>query len=165
MPDIVVRKAKIDERGPYLRMWKEFLVEDLSLGGDILPNERNLKQMMGLFTAYDSHLIPGVNVSAWRGEDLVGVAMCGQTPPTDFWLESPRGVSATVWGEYVHPDYRRRGISLRMLQYIQDVMVSEMGIDYAYTTVNRNDAAEANAQSWCGDFLAKTFIYKVGQHD
>jgi GNAT superfamily N-acetyltransferase len=161
VPDIEVSKAKLSDRRHFMKLWKALLEEDLALGGDILPSEANLKQMMGLFTAYVNNMIPGVATVAKDGDTIVGVTMCGQSPPQTFWLESPRGESATVWGDYVLPEYRRRGISQKMLSYTREVMVKEMCISYAYSTINRNEAAEKNAERFGAEYISRTIIYKV----
>ena len=162
MLDIEVRKAEPSERGDFMRLWKQFIIEDLANGGDILPSERNLKQMVALWMLYESKELPGINVAAFDGDQLIGVTMTGQTPSGSFWLESPRGVSVTIWGEYVLPAYRRRGVSHKMLNLTLEYITKFEGIYFAYTTVQPNVAATSNALRFGATIAGQQVIYEFG---
>jgi GNAT superfamily N-acetyltransferase len=106
-----IRQATLNDRATFLALWKDFLIEHVKLGGHIEICDENLLAYLGLFESYIVGSLFGGTFIAWEGEEPVGILMGGETPPGGFYTRSTRGKTCTVWGIYVVPEHRRKGIA------------------------------------------------------
>lgn len=136
------RKAGPIDRKLFMELWREFQKEEYELGGDILPTQFNAMQALSLFMHYVRHDYRG---GVYFAED-VGVTMVGETPSGGFSFETRYPGYATVWGIYIRPEYRKKGISHGLLDYAREDL--SQWFDGYFSTINPSEAAQANALNY-----------------
>jgi GNAT superfamily N-acetyltransferase len=110
-----VRLATPDDRGFFLRLWWDYLVEMREKGSEILPTERTLDFYA---TVLDSYLT-GERVGVAIVQYPIAVSMAGDATPA--W-DSTQGQTAIGWGTYVEPGFRSRGVARK----IRDFVIAEL---------------------------------------
>ena len=81
----------------------------------------------------------------------IGTLMAGQTSGGTDW-ETDLGETVTFWGVYIEPEYRGRGVHVRLFKRAQEVALN-LGIDTVETGFRvgnhrgRNAAAAAGTQA------------------
>ncbi len=141
MSDLGIRHARPDEAGVFRLLWKEYLVEMLSHGGDVAASESNLDFFESLFTVYTTQSAKGIVLFA----DGKGVLMWGECPGG---LETVRAPHAMAWGTYILPQHRRQGVA-RVLRQLALNRMREMGFRSLLGTIyTRNFAGHVSGVSF-----------------
>jgi GNAT superfamily N-acetyltransferase len=125
-----------------MTLWREFQQEEYDLGGDIIPNDYNALQAHALFHYYVTGDLRG---GVFLHEDKA-VVMAGETPPQQFGFQTRYPHYATVWGLYVRPEYRRQGLSHRLLDFGRQELSAEF--DGYFSSINPSEAAKMNALNY-----------------
>lgn len=131
----MIRQATLDDRPEFLRLWQAYLTTQRKEGNYLWDNLHNLHLFLGFFEAYVQGSLKGCVVLCQPEEvdHPVGVAMGGQTVDRPEW-ETDLGETAILWGLYVEPEYRGRGISAKLFQRAREYGLS-VGIQTIETVI------------------------------
>jgi GNAT superfamily N-acetyltransferase len=135
----MIRRAHKQDRDAFLGLWREMLVENYGIGGEILPSESNVEFYGRLFDAYVTEQFQGAILLS-VGDDAIpnGCLLWGDSGPGQ--VETRWGRIAMGWGTYVRPEFRRRGISTD-LRCEGRALLREMGFDTVLgSAVETNEA-------------------------
>ena len=117
----MIHKATASDRRLFLTMWKEYLTELQTLGGEMLPTEKTMAFFGNIFDAYVTTTIRGVVLMAGsRGVLMEGAY--ANVPSFDTTYEP----MAHSWGGYTRPAHRRKGVS-RTLREPMNKALRELG--------------------------------------
>jgi GNAT superfamily N-acetyltransferase len=147
-----LRLAAWQDRGHFLRLWRQFMEEEAMYGSRVEPTDGNLLEYLRLFDSYVRGSLFGFCLLAQGDQDPEPVAclLGGETPPGGLSLTLSHGKAATLWGVYVEPEHRRKGLAGR-LQDRAKVEAREMGFKVTVSGVlASNEAGEVNAKHWQG---------------
>lgn len=100
-----------------------WLEEQAAAGGPLLPTPRSQRVHMDLVEAYLQGEREGLVVMAESGPRQVGVALAGE-PWSAGGYDTQFGKTATIWLVWVHPDWRKSGVGLGMLQWGRPIVLS-----------------------------------------
>lgn len=104
----MIRLATPEDEGVFRMLWMEYLEEAAKNPAvDLLPTEKNLEVLVGIFRGYVTAEQRGSVLMAWDGEPQ-GVIMWGELPTG---LDSKYGDFFVGWGTYVRPRHRDTGVS------------------------------------------------------
>ena len=143
-----IRQATLADRPAFLTLWKEFLIDHAKQGGVIEVCDENIRAYLGLFESYIAGGLFGGTFIAWEGDEAVGVLMGGETPPGGFYVRTTRGRTCTVWGTYIVPKHRRKGIAWA-LQDMARPLARKQGFDTLTSSIITSDpVSSANALNW-----------------
>lgn len=159
--EYIVRLATRADREPFLNLWLDYLKENADLGSPVLPSRYNMTQYRDLFDSYTVGSLRGTPVIASTSRGGVGVLMAGE-PPGGFHLETSRGRLMEVWGVYVVPEHRRRGLAHKMQDHGRRVGI-DLGFRGAVSTVADNAAARANALNWGAEIDGSRIYRRFGR--
>lgn len=120
-------------------------------GSVILPTEENLREFLGLFESYTVGSLHGFCLLAEPpGAPAVGCVLVGEEPGLGLHLKTTIGRLAMLWGVYVEPEWRRRGVAWK-LQDDGMIHIQGWGFDTVSSQVLLSSPeAEGNAFSWPG---------------
>jgi GNAT superfamily N-acetyltransferase len=153
-----IRRATIKDRATFLGLWKEFMLEQEKLGSPVRVTDDNLRLYANLFESYEIGSLFGACLLAYQKDRPVGLILAGEQPPGGLPLETKYGKSATLWGVYVQPEYRRQGIA-KKLQDAGPTVLRTMGFKTLFSSlIYGSEIATANALSW-GVRPVETIIY------
>ena len=152
-----------DHRAVFLSLWKEFLREQYGKGGPYLPTDHNLLTFLQMYDAYDRGSLFGGCVFAREDDRWVGLLLGGEDYPNGRTPETRWGKVATTWGVYIIPEYRRKGIGLKLTQAAQQY-AKDMGFDTMISTIfDSMPEAVANSNSYPG-MEKRGFVVTVDLH-
>lgn len=114
----MLRLATLADRPHFLRLWALHMAEQEKDGSHVTANMSNLYRCLDKFEAYAYGNQLGMTILYQPGseDDPVGVCMAGELGVDEF--ETDLGRLATFWGVYVDPEYRGRGLGLKLFQEI-----------------------------------------------
>ena len=144
-----LRAATAKDRKTFMTLWRAYQQDQYDSGGDILPNQHNAMEALSLFQGYTNGYLKGVVVLAEDDGEPVGVAMIGEGHSGGGPCFELRGQSwfVTVWGDYVVPSHRRRGVSHKMLNYCQEYLHGLGARTYLLSAIPTEEA-EKNAEAY-----------------
>ena len=157
-PKAKVRLAKWADRHTFFQMWRPLLEVQHSLGSIVLPTDRNLREFGQLFESYTVGSLFGFGIVAEVVDKPVGFGMFGEDAG-GLDVETNLGRTGIIWGTWVDPAWRRRGISHRMLDLgYQEAY--QMGFRCVMTSVLLSSKeASANAFNYPGVKAYSTMVY------
>ena len=117
----MIHKATAADRRLFLTMWKDYLTELRTLGGEMLPTEKTMAFFGNIFDAYTTTAIRGVVMMAGSR----GVLMEGAYANVAS-LDTMYEPMAHNWGGYTRPAHRRKGVS-RVLRESMNKALRELG--------------------------------------
>jgi ribosomal protein S18 acetylase RimI-like enzyme len=133
----MIRTATLADRPHFLRLWAEFMAEQEKEGSYILATTRNLYRMLENFESYVTGGTDGVCMF-WEAEGQpVAIVLTGYCSGAEEW-ETSLGRIATLWGVYVQPSYRGKGIALKLFAHGVEVG-KELGFDTLETHVRSDN--------------------------
>jgi GNAT superfamily N-acetyltransferase len=143
-----IRQATLSDRPRFLSLWKDFIIEQAKLGSPLEVCDDNLRTYLGLFESYITGSLFGFTLLATKADETVGVLMIGETPPNGLHFITRDGTVATLWGVYVQPEHRRKGICWA-LQDAGRPITLQLGFNTMRSTILADDpASNANALNW-----------------
>ena len=143
-----IRTATLADRPKFLRLWKEYMIEQSKAGGSVLVCDENLIAFLGLFESYIAGSLFGFTLLAWEDDEAVGILLGGESPASGFHLQTREGKIATLWGIYVSPEHRRKGIGWA-LQDTARPLGRKLGFDTLLSSILTEDpVSNANALNW-----------------
>lgn len=132
----------------FLILWKEYLKEQYDKGAPYVANDWNLLTFLKLYDSYDRGSLFGGTLFAHEDDQWVGLLMGGEDYPNGAQVETRWGKTATVWGVYIIPEYRKQGIGLKLTLAAQQ-RAKDMGFDTMISTVTHSvTEAVAHAKSY-----------------
>jgi ribosomal protein S18 acetylase RimI-like enzyme len=152
----MIRSATLQERPAFMRLWAEHLEEQEKDGSHLLATRGNLYRFLDYFESYIGGSLFGLCVVCEVDDDLVGVVLAGEFATPDNW-ETSLGKLGTLWGVYVIPPFRGRGIGVKLFARAKEMGV-EMGFDTIETYIRVN-----NPQGKAVAAAAGTAVY-IQQH-
>lgn len=116
MSNYTVRLGKPNskDRELFIILWREFLTEHHSLGGDLPPSEDNLLEFLRIYDSYTAGSLFGIALLSFEDETPVGVFMAGEEPPSFRLRFEEPGRLGWIYGTYIQPGYRREGRAATM---------------------------------------------------
>ena len=126
----MIRDATWNDRSDFLRMWTDLLHYQFSVGFGIIPSEASINWFLGLFRGYTEGYLFGA-CPLWFPDDSdtpQGLCMFGEQRSSDSAPEFKYGKIAVGWGLYVGHDYRKLGVSQKILAYCH-LKGRELGFD------------------------------------
>lgn len=143
-----IRTATLADRAVFLSLWKDYMIAQAKAGGPIEVCDENLLAFLGLFESYIGGSLFGATLIAWEDDTAVGLLMGGESPSSGFHLRTTAGKVCTLWGVYVQPEHRRKGIGWA-LQDLGPKTARKMGFDTMLSSVIASDPiSSANALNW-----------------
>lgn len=161
-----VRAAKIQDKGLFRKLWKEFLEHEVSQGGNILPTDKNLDVYCNIFEKYVNGELPGV--VSFIAEDAVLMWGSSGAPVFDTNIDP----IAQGWGTYVRERARGKGYSRRIREVSLKRLESlkwndgeeEKKFKHLYGSAQaNNEAGIESARSLGYDFPAVIGILKLNK--
>ena len=130
------------DRKLFCTLWREFLEEM----NDDPPSDYNIQAAKDLMMFYTRNEVQGIVVFAMEGDTVVGVGMAGLQPP-GIWqgFDDGYGLTGTLWGIYIRPEYRRKGMSHALLDWGQTHPKMKGIKGYWASVRNTSEAAMQNA--------------------
>ena len=157
-PKAKVRLAKWTDRHTFFQMWRPLLEVQHSLGSIVLPTDHNLREFGQMFESYTVGSLFGLGVVAEVGDKPVGFLLFGEEIG-GLNVETSVGRTGIVWGSWVDPAWRRRGISHQMLTFGYGE-AHQMGFRCVMSSVLLDSKeANANALNYPGVKAYATMIY------
>ena len=147
-----LRLATYQDRPTFLRLWRPFMEEEARHGGQVEATDGNLLEYLRLFDSYTRGSLFGICLLAQGDPNTppVGCLLGGEAPPGGLNLTLSHGKAATLWGVYVEPQARRKGLAGR-LQDRGQLEAGRLGFDVVVSGVHtKNDIGEINAKHWGG---------------
>ena len=130
----MIRSATLKDREQFLRLWSRHMTEQVKEGSHLVANLRNLYRCLDLFEAYvEGNLFGMCVVHETVENELVGISLGGELANRDEF-ETDLGKLATLWGVYVDPPWRGKGIGVKLFQEMLRLGL-EMGFDSVETYV------------------------------
>jgi GNAT superfamily N-acetyltransferase len=156
----IVREATAADRDLFLKLWREYIAELGTLGGEVLPTQRTMDFFARFFDWYVSGELPGV---ALLLEDF-GVLMCGAMAKEPLY-DSTFDPMAHGWGTYIQPDHRGKGYS-RVLREAGVAAMKHAGFKAVVGgSHTKNDVSQASLLSFGGRVYQLGFVlYLGGEH-
>lgn len=149
-----MRVASLRDLPLWAPLWAEYVTEYYEKGGTVPPSRANLDTFVSLYRSYVEGSLFGFPLLAEVGDSPAGVLLFGESP-YGLGLETTRGRTGTLWGTFVKPEYRRRGIS-HMMQDFGFERARELGFAHCISYVRQGEpAAEANAFQWGGPVTSR----------
>ena len=111
-----IREAVYEDRAIFLRLWASYLSDQHKNGSMTLDTNRNLINFRSYFDAYTLGDLDGF-ILLWtppESEDPQGVVMAGEDTGGSKWWDVAHEKTAILWGVYVDPEYRGKGIGLQL---------------------------------------------------
>lgn len=142
-----VRRINIDEGPEFLSLWFEYLKELKEAGGEIIPSERTLIFFAEMVQTYTMEPQLGVALVALNGQRLVGCLLWGALPPVP--IDTEFGKIAHGFGTYVLPEYRMKGLSVKMREAAKDLLAAE-GFETVLGTAGKNNFAGLHSGTGAG---------------
>jgi ribosomal protein S18 acetylase RimI-like enzyme len=127
------RLAQISDRAEFLRLWGAHLLEQEKDGSNFLATTNNLYRFLDYFEDYINGSLFGMTYFYAVDGKRVGVCMSGEFALPDTW-DTTLGKLATLWGVYVDPDHRGKGIGLKLFASVLE-RGKELGFDAVETYV------------------------------
>lgn len=158
MPLPMIRAAEIGDELQFRILFTEYLEDQLERGNDLVPDQKTMDFLTGMFEQYVTKALDGVVLLA----DDVGILMWGEmgkiSPITNRY-----GRVAQGWGTYVRKDFREQGLSKR-LRAIAMMELREMGFDAVMGAilVNASEAAEKSATKIGLEIYLRTGVIPLG---
>lgn len=128
-----------------MRLFQEYLIEERKQGSHLVDSTHNLNYFRKYFDAYVIGSLFGSCLLWFPEGDTTprGMALVGEQWEPAGW-ESDLGRSCVIWGLYVEPAYRGKGISLQLGEFgIQRGI--EIGFDTVTTSVLDDNTNGENA--------------------
>ena len=108
MSNIRVRRAMLQDEASFRVLWQRFAMQQFDEGSLILPTHYNLNIHTALFRSYVSNPATGLVLLVTDGAKDVGLHMEGVI---QGGFELSIGPYTMLWGDYLDPEYRGKGIS------------------------------------------------------
>lgn len=143
-------------RPEFAAMWSEFLVEQAQLGSPIEPTFENELVFARLVDSYLRGSLFGFGLMILDPEPC-GCLLIGESPDRGLGLRTTWGRTATLWGVYIRPPYRQRGLAHQM-QDLAIIKTRELGFASIVSDILQNDPARENALRF-GAVPHATLIY------
>jgi len=158
-----IRTATLADRPAFLSLWKDFLIEHAKQGGHIEVCDENVLAFLGLFESYIAGGLFGATLIAWEGDEAVGLMMGGESPPGGLYIQTTRGRMYNIWGGYVRPEYRRKGISWAMLD-LCPAIARKLGFDTMTSLIIPNDrVSSAHTLDWGAKVAESIAVFPLGE--
>jgi GNAT superfamily N-acetyltransferase len=128
----VIREATRLDRPEFLRLYYDYLLEERKLGSSLPASLHNLTFFRKYFDAYTMGCLFGACLLWFPDEEPEtprGLALVGEEWETPGW-ETDLGRVCYIWGLYVEPPYRGRGVGLQLGQF-----GIKRGIEIGFDTV------------------------------
>ena len=139
-----------EHRPVFLTLWREYLKEQYDKGGPYLATNDNLLYFLAMYDAYDTGSLFGGTRFIYDSERCIGLLMGGEDYPNGCAIETRWGKVATVWGVYIIPEYRRKGVGLKLILAAQQ-HAKDLGFDTMVSHITSSmKEAVANADSYPG---------------
>lgn len=128
-----VRLAKPRDIGLFKKLWRLYLEEQTENGSLLLPVEENVDVFANIFRMYIDPTIP-------EDAQKDGVVLFISDVAFIMWgdsgdmVKTKLGRTAYLWGVYVKPEYRRKGLSEMLHKEAMKHLLS-MGFESLYGTV------------------------------
>ena len=155
----MIRLATLEDRPHFLRLWSQYLQDQEKAGSRVLGNLNNLYQFLSYFEGYatGSQLGGTLLCQPSDAEEPVAVVMGGETGPEEF--ETDLGKTAMMWGIYVDPKFRGRGIGLKMIAESHKFLL-EWGFDSVntYTRTDNTDALKVAAEAGLSAYMIQQIV-------
>lgn len=150
----MIRRATMEDRPHFLRLWASFLEDQRKLGSHMLPSRNNLYRSLDSFEAWIRGDRYGICLF-WEpeGEDPVGIIMGGSDPVPSVW-ETDMGEVPALWGLYLEPSYRGKGIGAKLTAATFEDAI-KWGMDYFETYVL---VGNSNPDQLMKGFVGKPYI-------
>jgi len=154
----LIREASRNDGNLFITLWQEYLDEQYKSGGEIMPTSASMRVFYQLFRNYVDHRsMQGVVLFGPNDES---VSMYGAAPEA---IETRFGSTATAWGDYVRPQYRKEGWASE-LRKVQVEKLRAMGFETIMGAVYAgNDAGEKSAISFGfgPEPISRSYIYSL----
>ena len=145
----MIRSATLQDRPHFLRLWAQFTQDQEKAGSHMLANLNNLYRYLNHFEAYTmgSRLGSCLLCQPEDSDEPIAITMGGELGGGDEF-DTNLGKVATMWGVYVSPEFRGRGIGLKLVAGGQKSLL-ELGFDVVetYTRAENSQAMTLGTES------------------
>lgn len=118
-----VRAASLADGDLFEELWKEFVTQQRTVGGDVLPTKKTMDFYRSVFDSYTLGLSQGIVVIGALDN---AVLLWGQ-PQGELPWDHTLGKWAMGWGTYVRSDFQRQGWGTLMRSAAVEVL---RGMDF-----------------------------------
>ncbi len=127
----MIREATLDDRAQFSRLYMEFLKDQREQGSYILPSVANLARSRNMYEVYTTGTADGVCLLWYPSdaEEPAAVLLAGTHLPPFDW-DTSLGRVAQLWGVYVEPRHRGKGITMKLFE-----RAMEIGLGQGYATI------------------------------
>jgi len=132
---VYIREAQIGDELVFNMLFLEYLEDQYKRGNDLVPDEKTMDFITGIFEQYVTGTLDGIVLLA----DEEAVLMWGEAGPPV--VTNRHGRVAQGWGTYVRAGSRGVGLSSR-LRTTAKLRLKEMGFDAVLAAVLK-DSSEA----------------------
>ena len=135
----MIRIAKLSDRPHFLRLWSRQLEEQEKEGSHLRSDMQNLYRCLDLFEAYTLGNDLGFCLLAQPDDakEPIGAVMAGELL-VPYPFKTDLGKLATLWGVYVDPPFRGRGLGVKLFQEALEVGL-KLGFDSVETYVRTDN--------------------------
>ena len=160
----VIVNAVYEDRPKFMDIWMEMMKQEREAGSYIHDTTKNLLNYTGYFDTYTMGQLFGTCLlwmeQPW--ESPQAVIMAGEDFKTEAW-DTDRRSSATLWGGYVRPEFRRKNIGKEMMYAICPELL-KLGFSHVETRVRvDNKGGHREALDLGLEFESHLYVGDLGE--